>query len=62
MGHQVRMGGSFRSLNGGNDWSLVTHSTLPEAYDRVPVVLFANGCAWIATEKGQVFQRGRHQR
>ena len=45
----------LRSLNGGNDWSLVTHSTLPEAYDRVPVVLFANGCAWIATEKGQVF-------
>jgi photosystem II stability/assembly factor-like uncharacterized protein len=46
----------YHSLDGGHGWRQVTDPALPERYDRVPVVLFAKGSAWIATDKGQVFR------
>ena len=46
----------LHSLNGGRSWTLLTSQTLPETYGRVPVVLFAKGSWWIATENGQVFR------
>ena len=46
----------YHSLGGGHAWKQIAGSTLPERYDRVPVVLFAEGGAWIATDKGQVFR------
>ena len=46
----------YHSLDGGHSWKQVTHPALPGRYDRVPVVLFAEGSAWIATEEGQVFR------
>lgn len=53
----------YHSLDGGQSWSQIVDSTLPERYGRVPVVLFADGSAWIATAEGRVFRaenaRGR---
>ena len=46
----------YHSLDGGHSWKQITGSALPEHYERVPVVLFAEGSAWIATEQGQVFR------
>ena len=46
----------YHSRDGGYGWSQVVDSVLPEQYERVPVVLFAQGSAWIATDKGQVFR------
>ena len=46
----------YHSLDGGHSWRQITDSTLPERYDRVPVVLFTEGGAWIATHEGQVFR------
>ena len=46
----------YHSLDGGQSWEQITDSTLPENYDRVPVVLFTEGSAWIATDEGQVFR------
>ena len=46
----------YHSLDGGHGWERIEDSTLPGGYDRVPVVLFAEGGAWIATDGGQVFR------
>ena len=42
-------------MDGGHRWEQVLGAPLPERYARVPVVLFAQGNAWIATEGGEVF-------
>ena len=44
------------STDGGQTWKLLGCSGLPERYDRVPVVLFAAGSAWVMTDKGGVFR------
>lgn len=46
----------YHSVDGGHIWEPVLDPVLPELYERVPVVFFAQGGAWIATEKGQVFR------
>ena len=46
----------YHSVDGGRSWEQVVAPVLPELYERVPVVFFAQGSAWIATEKGQVFR------
>lgn len=46
----------YHSRDGGRTWNQVIDPVLPEQYERVPVVLFAQGSAWIATEKGQIFR------
>jgi photosystem II stability/assembly factor-like uncharacterized protein len=46
----------FHSLDGGRSWTQIAHSTLPNKYARVPVLLFAEGSAWIMTDDGQVFR------
>ncbi|MDZ4278933.1 MAG: hypothetical protein U1B78_07325, partial [Dehalococcoidia bacterium] len=45
----------YHTLDGGRSWTQVEDPALPGRYDMVPVVLFAEGGAWIATDKGQVF-------
>ena len=53
----------YHSLDGGQSWSQIVDSTVPERYGRVPVVLFADDSSWIATDEGKVFRaenaRGR---
>ena len=44
------------SLDGGYSWTEVRDPGLPERYAVVPVVLFAEGGAWIMTDRGQVFR------
>ncbi len=44
------------SLDGGYSWKQLTDPSLPENYERVPVVLFSEGSAWIATDAGQVLR------
>ena len=46
----------YHSLDGGHDWKQIADPALPEHYDLVPVVLFAEGGSWIATDNGQVFR------
>ena len=46
----------YHSVDGGSSWNQVLDPILPELYERVPVVFFAQGGAWIATEKGQVYR------
>jgi DNA-binding MarR family transcriptional regulator/photosystem II stability/assembly factor-like uncharacterized protein len=46
----------YHSLDGGRSWNQVVDPVLPEQYARVPVVIFAHGNAWIATDEGQVFR------
>jgi len=46
----------YHSLDGGYSWKQITDPSLPEDYDRVPIVLFTEGSAWIATDEGQVFR------
>ena len=46
----------YHSLDAGKSWEQVTGKSLPPKYDRVPVLLFSKGSAWITTEKGQVFK------
>ena len=46
----------YHSLDGGRTWGQIVDSTLPERYGRVPVVLFADESAWIATDEGNVFR------
>ncbi len=46
----------FHSLDGGHSWTQIKHPVLPEQYPRVPVLLFAEGSAWIMTDNGQVFR------
>ena len=45
----------WHTLDGGDTWEQVLNGPLPRQYDRVPVVLFAEGRAWIAAEGGQVY-------
>ncbi|MCH8940514.1 MAG: hypothetical protein IIC27_05285 [Chloroflexi bacterium] len=45
----------YHSLNGGHSWERIQDPILPEHYDVVPVVLFTEDGAWIATDKGQIF-------
>ncbi len=45
----------YHSLDGGHSWNQVVDPVLPTQYARVPVVLFARGHAWIATDSGQIF-------
>ena len=51
-----RAGRVYLSRDAGKRWREVEGAPLPTEHDRVPVVLFANGAAWIATERGQVFR------
>src|SRR4029450_10187764 len=44
------------SLAGGHTWEQIVAPTLPDRYARVPVVLFAEGSAWILTDRGQIFR------
>jgi photosystem II stability/assembly factor-like uncharacterized protein len=44
------------SRDGGHTWAPVAHPAVPERYDRVPVVLFAEDSAWIMTDRGQIFR------
>jgi photosystem II stability/assembly factor-like uncharacterized protein len=46
----------YHSVDAGRSWKKVKDAALPERYDRVPVVLYADGAAWIATEKGAVYR------
>lgn len=46
----------YHSSNGGHRWTQVRHAALPKSYNRVPVLLYADGAAWIATEEGDVFR------
>jgi photosystem II stability/assembly factor-like uncharacterized protein len=46
----------YHSLNNGSSWAKLSDPILPDQYGRVPVVLFAEGAVWIATEQGQVFR------
>ena len=46
----------YYSRNRGRSWDRLKSSRLPNHYNRVPVVLFAEGCAWIATDEGEVFK------
>ena len=46
----------YHSVDGARSWEQVVDPVLPEMYERVPVVFFAQGSAWIATEQGQVFR------
>ena len=52
----------YHSVDGGHIWEPVVDPVLPQLYERVPVVFFAQGGAWIATEKGQVFRADAGQR
>ena len=52
----------YHSVDGGHIWGPVLDPVLLELYERVPVVFFAQGGAWIATEKGQVFRADAGQR
>jgi photosystem II stability/assembly factor-like uncharacterized protein len=45
----------YHSRDAGQHWQGVSDATLPEKYDRVPVVLFADDAVWVATQTGQVF-------
>lgn len=45
----------WHTLDGGDTWEQVLSGPLPRRYDRVSVVLFAKGRAWIASEGGQVY-------
>ena len=51
----------WHTLDGGHRWEQVLDGPLPERYARVPVVLFAEGSAWIATEGGEVYRAGAVQ-
>jgi len=46
----------FHSLDGGHNWTQIVHPTLPNQYARVPVLLFAEGSAWIMTDTGHVYR------
>ncbi len=46
----------YHSLDAGRNWNQVLAPALPEQFDRVPVLLVADGGAWLATESGQVFR------
>ena len=46
----------YHSLDGGHSWGRIEDSGLPDRFDRVPVVLFAQGSAWIATDKGEILR------
>ncbi len=46
----------FHTLDGGRSWKEVADTVLPGQYHRVPVVIFADGSAWIATEEGKVYR------
>ena len=44
------------TLDGGLTWSELKGRGLPDAYPRVPVVLFTDGAAWLLTADGDVFR------
>lgn len=46
----------YHSPDAGRHWEVVAAPALPEAYDQVPVVFFAEDAAWIATQQGQIFR------
>jgi photosystem II stability/assembly factor-like uncharacterized protein len=46
----------YHSIDAGESWVEITDPALPGHYDRVPVVLFADGRAWIMTSDGQVLR------
>lgn len=46
----------YHSQDAGCHWQEVLAPGLPPAYDRVPVAFFADGAAWVATHKGQLFR------
>ena len=46
----------WHTLDGGHTWEQVLDPPLPSEYARVPVVLFADGSAWIASEDGRVYR------
>ena len=46
----------YHSLDAGRSWHRLSSDTLPSEYDRVPVMLFTEDAAWLATDKGQVFK------
>jgi hypothetical protein len=46
----------YHSLDGGHTWRAVVDPALPNRYTRVPVLLFAEGSAWLATDQGQIFR------
>jgi photosystem II stability/assembly factor-like uncharacterized protein len=46
----------YHSLEAGQRWHEVIAPALPKQYGRVPVVIFSEDAAWIATEDGKVFR------
>lgn len=46
----------YHSLNGGYSWRRLVGSGLPDHFERVPVVFFAEGSAWIATDEGEILR------
>ena len=46
----------YHSLNGGHSWNRLEDLGLPDRYERVPVVFFAEGSAWIATDEGEILR------
>ena len=51
-----RNGRVYHSLDAGVNWTRIDDPALPERYDRVPVVLFAESAAWLATDDGDVYR------
>ncbi len=46
----------YHSLNAGENWAEVADPALPERYDRVPVLSYADGLAWLMTNEGRVLR------
>lgn len=51
-----RNGRVYHSLDAGLNWVGIEDPTLPERHDRVPVMLFAESAAWLATDDGDVYR------
>ncbi|MFQ6029165.1 MAG: WD40/YVTN/BNR-like repeat-containing protein [Dehalococcoidia bacterium] len=46
----------YHSIDSGRNWNKLVDPVLPQKYNRVPVVLFADSSVWIATDQGQIFR------
>ena len=46
----------YHTVDAGRSWVEVRDPALPDHYGRVPVLLFADGAAWVATAEGQIFR------
>ncbi len=51
-----REGRVMYSPDAGQTWELIAGAGLPKRYPRVPVPLYAEGAAWLATDDGRLFR------